>query len=127
MFNKIDLEYFDSDGEKHSFNKMPIMGPGQMQMHLKFEFDDIPNFKDQATFQAGLYTWAYLIDHKSKASKLAYWTSISTITTSKLLDIFKLAKNAIDLDFCITKRFKARWSKDEYEHNFHLIPAWWKK
>ncbi len=42
---KVPLTYRMSDGQEKEFRKMPIMSPGHMEVLLRFEFDNIPEFR----------------------------------------------------------------------------------
>jgi len=63
----LSLTYMSSDGEYKSFQQMPIMGPARLQYTLKFDFDDIPVFKDDSSlslFEKGIrdYYDQYIYD-----------------------------------------------------------------
>ncbi|HAW50969.1 MAG TPA: hypothetical protein DCX54_01385 [Flavobacteriales bacterium] len=45
----LELTYITSEGQKKTFTRMPLMGPSHMQMLLRFEFDDIPKFKEDSS------------------------------------------------------------------------------
>lgn len=45
----LDLTYITPDGQVRSFKQMPLMGPAHMQMLLRFEFDDIPEFRNDSS------------------------------------------------------------------------------
>ena len=48
---RLTLSYFTPDGEERFFEKMPLMGPAHMKMLLRFEFDDIPDFRADSTLE----------------------------------------------------------------------------
>jgi len=43
------LSYIASNGEYRSFQQMPIMGPTHLQYILKFDFNDIPEIRDDSS------------------------------------------------------------------------------
>ena len=46
---RLQLKYTPSGGQERSFTKMPLMGPAHVQVLLRFEFDDIPEIKDDSS------------------------------------------------------------------------------
>ena len=82
---------------------------------------NLPSFEDQPTILVGLYTWAFVIDHKERASHLIYWEDISTPKKSDLLDIFNNSLESWALDFEITANFKPLWSKKTYRQKIQII------
>ncbi len=81
----------------------------------------LPSFEGQPTILVGLYTWAFVIDHKEKVSYLVYWGEISTPKKSDLLEIFNVSLDSLVLDFKVTANFKPLWSKNTYKQKIQII------
>ncbi len=80
-----------------------------------------PSFKNQPKVLVGLYTWAFVIDHKQKASHLVYWDDISIPKKIDLLEIFNNSFQSSTMDFEITDQFKPLWHKDTYKKKIQTI------
>lgn len=82
-----------------------------------------PPHSSLPTLIAGLYTWAFLIDHLTNSTLLVYLADISETSKEDLIALFNDAKNnsQATTQFTITKPFKAAWSKEEYQENIHSI------
>ena len=68
----------------------------------------------------GLYTWAFLIDHKEKNSRLVFWNMSTKTSKSELIQIFNSTSLKKD-DFLLTRKFQPRWSADNYKNKIKAI------
>lgn len=82
-----------------------------------------PTSKSIPTLIAGLYTWAFLIDHLSKNTLLIYIAELSATPKSNLLELFNRSMESQEeaTTFEITKPFKAFWPKEKYKKNIQVI------
>jgi para-aminobenzoate synthetase component 1 len=69
---------------------------------------------------AALYTWAFIFDHKNKASHLVYWTNISQISAQELIDFYNKPVEA-HLTFSMNSEFSPNWSKQVYQSKIQII------
>ena len=72
---------------------------------------------------AGLYTWAFIIDHRDLETTLIYWTGISISSTSDLVKDFleSITQITPSQPLEITTPFKAHWNKSIYSKKIHQI------
>ena len=69
------------------------------------------------TLLAGLYSWAFLIDHQAQKTILAYWTEISKTPKNELKEIFSqsLQRDQKKDSFSLTKDFQTNWEPATYK------------
>ncbi|MEH6344512.1 MAG: anthranilate synthase component I family protein [Bermanella sp.] len=72
---------------------------------------------------AGLYSWAFLIDHLEQKTILVYWTEISETPQSELEEIFRNSlQNEEQRDsFELTSDFQANWEPSTYKEKIESI------
>lgn len=75
---------------------------------------------------AGLYSWAFLIDHLEQKSILAYWTEISRTPQVELEDIFRNSTQSDEQQdsFILTSDFKANWKPATYKEKIESIHSY---
>ncbi len=78
------------------------------------------------TLLAGLYSWAFLIDHLEQKSILVYWTEISETPQSELKEIFRnsLQNEEQQNSFTLTSDFKANWKPSTYKEKIESIHSY---
>lgn len=68
----------------------------------------------------GLFTWAFLWDHKNKKSYLVYWQNESTPSSSTLIEKYNTT-NTTSHDFDLTSGFRPHWTRDQYKKAYTRI------
>ncbi len=79
----------------------------------------LPSFSEQPKLFAGLYTWAFVIDHQKKQSNLVYWHGISSICHEELINL--ITKTSPVTPFSLTQPFKPCWDKQSYASKIQKI------
>jgi len=80
-----------------------------------------PSFKGQPKLVAGLYTWAFIIDHCEAKTHLVYWHEISTVNQAWLLQVFAQSQQAQRGNFELTRPFSSQWTKQKYKQKIQAI------
>lgn len=75
------------------------------------------------TLIAGLYTWAFLIDHLTNCTVLVYLAELSKTSKEDLISLFNNVKDNSKetTHFTITKPFQPAWTKKKYQENIKCI------
>ena len=114
-------------------NMLPLINSelpftGGLIGHLSYDLGipklEISQFPSQPLILCGLYTWAYLIDHKAKETTLIYWSEISTISKNKLETIFNdsiTPTTLLDDPFKLLSAFIPKWDKLTYKKKIDAI------
>ncbi len=79
----------------------------------------LPYFTEQPKLYAGLYVWAFVIDHQKRQTHLVYWHGLSLVNHQELIHL--ATKNSTVSPFSITLPFKAYWSKQDYSSRIQKI------
>jgi len=80
-----------------------------------------PSFDDQPKLVVGVYTWAFVIDHREAKSYLVYWHEISTVSRPKLLQLFEQSHKTHRDYFEVTHPFSPMWNKQQYKQKIQAI------
>jgi len=80
-----------------------------------------PSFSDQPKLVAGVYTWAFIIDHREAKTHLVYWHEVSVIPRSKLLQLFEQSQQTHKDEFELTLPFLPLWAKQQYQQKIQSI------
>jgi para-aminobenzoate synthetase component 1 len=108
-------------------NNLDLPFTGGVIGHVSYDLG-LPNIEkrpDSTTpaIIAGLYTWAFLLDHKSKCTTLVYISGPSKTSKKELINIFtrSIDKTQELLPLKVTSTFKAAWSKIQYQNSIKAI------
>lgn len=69
----------------------------------------------------GLYTWAFMFDHKQQKGHLLHWPNLSNVPSEQLLNLTNPNSDLSCDDFEISKPIKPRWTKHEYLRRFDKV------
>ncbi|MEY8203453.1 MAG: anthranilate synthase component I family protein [Bermanella sp.] len=79
------------------------------------------SFANQPKLLAGLYTWAFVIDHVEAKTHLVYWHGISTVTQASLLQLFTRSHQVQEDSFELTRPFSPLWQQQHYQQKIQSI------
>ena len=97
-----------------------VIGHAAYDLGTPNDFSPILFKEKQELLIAGLYTWAFLLDHTQQSCTLVYWNDISLIPEEKLIEIYKSSDDTTKL-FNITSQFTPNWTKNQYKNKFKSI------
>jgi len=80
-----------------------------------------PSFSDQPKLVAGVYTWAFVIDHRQAKTYLVYWHEVSIVPRGKLLQLFEQSQQPNKDKFELTQPFSPLWGKQQYKQKIQAI------
>ena len=97
-----------------------IIGQCAYDFGIPGDFQLNKAFKNQEQFVAGLYTWAYLIDHQQEITTFVHWDHISQHSHEELIAIYR-DTSTVNEKFNLSSPFTALWDKDAYKEKIHAI------
>lgn len=100
-----------------------IIGHCAYDLGIPNDFQPSGNFKKQPQFIAGLYTWAFLFNHRKKECTLVYWSHISHPTQEELISIYENTAIQSD-DFRLLSPFTPLWDKQTYQNKIERIQVY---
>ena len=97
-----------------------VIGHIAYDLGIPNDFSPALHCEKQELLTAGLYTWAFLLDHTQQNCTLIYWDKISSIPQEKLIEIYKSPDESAK-HFSITSQFVPNWTKNQYKNKFDRI------
>lgn len=117
MDDRLKLKYVTSDGSVKEFEKMSIMGPGHMQVLYRFEFDNIPEFKDDESL-TDFEKWV----RDSYASYLYTEDGIRLVDTASLDTLLANVVAGLHPDAQIRYKLRLKGEGDDiYDYNMASV------